>query len=210
MSIGIYQIKNLLTGEKYIGQSVNIERRFKQHKNGLDLKNPLYSDFYIYGIDNFSFTILEECDEYLLNERENYYIDKFDTINNGYNRSYPPGIVPMTTIRKQVLELWEQGLAPIQIKKQLNIKDIAVIFNSLNIDSKERMRRNERYVHNLPVEQYLLNGKLLNSFPSITIAAEQTNSCGSGSGIGQVCKQQRITCNDFFWKYKNDQRNILE
>lgn len=38
-----------------------------------------------YGSSAFNFELLEECDESLLDERENFYILKFDTYNNGYN-----------------------------------------------------------------------------------------------------------------------------
>jgi len=34
---GIYKIKNLLNGKVYIGQSVNIEKRFYNHKNNLKI-----------------------------------------------------------------------------------------------------------------------------------------------------------------------------
>lgn len=85
MSCGIYKIENLLNGKSYIGQSIEIEHRFAKHKCAKD-------DFYIhrairkYGISNFSFEILEECDKSLLNEKEKFWIDKINTlVPNGYN-----------------------------------------------------------------------------------------------------------------------------
>ena len=85
MSCGIYKIENLLNGKSYIGQSIEIEQRFAKHKCSKD-------DFYIhrairkYGVNNFSFEILEECDKSLLNEKEKFWINKMNTlIPNGYN-----------------------------------------------------------------------------------------------------------------------------
>lgn len=50
MSCGIYQIKNLIDEKRYIGQSVNIERRWKDHKKSINsmthsYNNPLYRLF---------------------------------------------------------------------------------------------------------------------------------------------------------------------
>ena len=84
--IGIYKITNKLNGKSYIGQSIDIERRIKQHiKNTGSDKNPLYLDFKEYGIENFSYEVLEERSTEMLNEREHYWIEQYDTYNNGYN-----------------------------------------------------------------------------------------------------------------------------
>lgn len=85
--IGIYKITNKLNGKSYIGQSIDIKRRWKQHKKTTPQKNKnqLYQDFYMCGIENFNFEILEECDIKELDEREIYWINKFDTFYNGYN-----------------------------------------------------------------------------------------------------------------------------
>lgn len=89
MSCGIYKITNLLNNKCYIGQSVYIERRFTKHKNfDLEKKDyPLYVDFEKYGIENFSFEIIELCSQEELNEKEKYWIEYFDSFNNGYNQT---------------------------------------------------------------------------------------------------------------------------
>lgn len=87
--IGIYKITNLVNNKSYIGQSIDIDRRFKSHKNyPLENSNyPLYRAFRKYGIDNFSFEVLEECSIKELDEKEIYYIKHYDTYNNGYNQT---------------------------------------------------------------------------------------------------------------------------
>lgn len=84
--IGIYKITNKINGKCYIGQSVDIERRFNEHKN-CKVDKPLYRAFKKYGIDNFTFEILEECSQEELNEKEIYYIVFYNstTDGNGYN-----------------------------------------------------------------------------------------------------------------------------
>ena len=76
--VGIYKITNKLNKKVYIGQSVNIEIRFKDHKSkqkrDREPNSHLYRAIEKYGIENFDFEILEECSASDLNERESYYI----------------------------------------------------------------------------------------------------------------------------------------
>lgn len=89
MSCGIYKITNKINGHSYIGQSVDIERRWRQHINfpKENSKYPLYQAFVKYGIENFSFEILELCQKEKLDNREIYFITKFNTYCNGYNQT---------------------------------------------------------------------------------------------------------------------------
>lgn len=87
---GIYKITNQITKECYIGQSVNISKRFKEHiKCGLDIDRPqgnkLYKAMIEYNIWNFTFEVLEECNKEQLNEKEKFYISLYDSCNYGYN-----------------------------------------------------------------------------------------------------------------------------
>lgn len=86
--IGIYKIENKINGKVYIGQSRDILRRWRQHKV-CRLQYPLYLAFQKYGIENFEFTVLEECSVDLLNGRELYYIQKYNSNKSeyGYNQS---------------------------------------------------------------------------------------------------------------------------
>jgi hypothetical protein len=90
--IGIYKITRRVTGKAYIGQSIDIFRRWKEHicfgedkKNWQVIKHALYK----YGITEFTFEILEECSKEDLNNREIYWISYFNTFTkdrkNGYN-----------------------------------------------------------------------------------------------------------------------------
>lgn len=90
MSIGIYKYQNKINNKVYIGQSSNIENRYKQHLYDA-AKHPGESgvDYAIakYGIDNFDFQIIEICPIEKLDEREIYWIDFYDSYHNGYNRT---------------------------------------------------------------------------------------------------------------------------
>lgn len=96
--IGIYLITNKINGKKYVGQSVDIMRRYSEHlrsgqpdlyskKSERDSKTPIHLAMQKYGVNNFSLTVLEECLEQDLNEREKYWINYYQTTDKtkGYN-----------------------------------------------------------------------------------------------------------------------------
>jgi hypothetical protein len=92
--IGIYKITHRVTGKAYIGQSIDIFRRWKEHISFVGneedwqvIKRALHK----HGITEFTFEILEECSKEDLNNREIYWISYFNTFSkdrkNGYNLS---------------------------------------------------------------------------------------------------------------------------
>lgn len=91
---GIYVIKNLYDGKRYIGQSVNIGQRksvhFKYLRENIHQNNHLQSSYNVYGENNFTFETMELCNKELLNEREIYYIELYNTTDKtqGYNKTY--------------------------------------------------------------------------------------------------------------------------
>lgn len=85
-------ILNKVTGMMYIGQTkYKSEQRYKEHINvALHTKRNLhlYNSIRKHGVENFELTVLEtEVDEDSLDEKEMYYIDKFNTFRNGYNNT---------------------------------------------------------------------------------------------------------------------------
>lgn len=87
--IGIYKIEHLPTGNKYIGSSKQVEIRFNQHKNNLRKNkhhsSKLQSSWNKSSEEKFSFELIEECKISELLEREDFYIQHFDSFKNGYN-----------------------------------------------------------------------------------------------------------------------------
>jgi group I intron endonuclease len=81
MPTGIYEIKNLISGESYIGSSVNLDKRKKQHLYSLRKnRHPnkyLQRDFDLYGEESFIFEVLEYCELKDLIRREKYCINFF-------------------------------------------------------------------------------------------------------------------------------------
>lgn len=86
--IGIYKITNNKNGKVYIGQSIDIERRWQQHKSLSEYKNsPLYDDVRKFGWDKFSFAVLEICEEHELNAKEKQWIQLYNSFVDGYNQT---------------------------------------------------------------------------------------------------------------------------
>lgn len=70
---GIYKITNKINNKSYIGQSKDIYRRWREHiKNFKDVQNNqvIYLAIRKYGLENFDFSIVEECALESLDERE--------------------------------------------------------------------------------------------------------------------------------------------
>lgn len=86
---GIYKIVNLITEKVYVGSAVDIDKRWYNHKrllsNNKNKLPKLQNSVNKHGIDNFIFEIVEECTKDILIEREQYWIDYFDSYKNGYN-----------------------------------------------------------------------------------------------------------------------------
>lgn len=96
--IGIYKYENLITHEIYIGQALDIKRRFWAHKssakcpNNHEYNSKLSKAIREYGMENFDFSIVKEIsrEEYeqdpnILNKLEKSYIKEYDSYPNGYN-----------------------------------------------------------------------------------------------------------------------------
>jgi group I intron endonuclease len=87
-SIGIYKITNP-KGSIYVGQSMNIERRFRGYKKLTNCKGQtkLYNSLVKYGTINHTYEVIELCEVQMLNERERFWQEHFNCIK-GLNCNY--------------------------------------------------------------------------------------------------------------------------
>ena len=88
---GVYKITNNITGDFYIGSSKDIKYRWAVHKCVSQWKRrpgmKLYQAFIKYGLNNFTFDIIEETTD--LHNREQYYIEQ---LKPAYNDRHADGI----------------------------------------------------------------------------------------------------------------------
>ena len=88
---GIYKVTNIKTNEIYIGKSTTVASRWQNHvKSAFGLEGVADSQFQRalkkYGVQNFTWELLEEITKDKLTEREKYYISFYDTTKYGYNQ----------------------------------------------------------------------------------------------------------------------------
>ena len=120
----IYIIKNTINNKVYIGQTrVSVEQRWKEH-----LRHAQYGDQVInramrkYGVNKFYIETLEICNIELLDYREMYYIDLYDSTNKskGYNVSIG-GNTPR--FKRKTLSI--SDLVDLYVNKRFTLEEIA-------------------------------------------------------------------------------------
>lgn len=134
--VGIYKFTNKINGNSYIGQSVNIRRRYNNHKTNCKCKR---DDMYFtralreFGFWNFEFEVLEECSREELNQKEQYYINKYNTIYpNGYNKELggnPGHIVGLSSaedVESITRLLLDTDMSAMEIAEMFNVSDQTV------------------------------------------------------------------------------------
>ena len=166
----IYEVINNVNHKRYIGQTVDPQRRFNEHKNckqDKDETKVLYEAIKKYGIKNFSFNIIEgPIKNY--NEREIYWIAEYNTyINNpnswGYNMTKGGEEPPHWTCEEHPLAVhtYEEIYQIIDLLKnsELSFKEIADKFH-YNRCSIERINKGQLWnldTINYPIRESIYN-----------------------------------------------------
>ena len=87
---GIYKITNTINNKCYIGKSeYKKKKRLNEHKLGRHSNEHLQRSIQKYGIENFTFEILEECSKEMCGQRERYWIEYYKSYEPefGYNKT---------------------------------------------------------------------------------------------------------------------------
>lgn len=210
MSCGIYKITNLINNKSYIGQSIRIENRFKDHckKSSTSLISRAIQK---YGKENFSFEILEICLPEQLDEREQYWIKYYDCcaldgIEKGYNQTRG-GQFHRIDDYDIILNLWNEGATVSQIVEQLGRcrNMVARILQAQGISLQQIKTRGL----GKRVEQYDTTGKLLSTYDSAQeILRKEANF--SSTDLYNCLNHHKPSYQGFIFKYADDETNIEE
>lgn len=228
MSCGIYKIENQINGKIYIGQSVNIEERFKRHKS---LKDNLvvHKALQKYGVDNFSFSIVELCEIVELDEKEKYWIHYYNSlIPKGYNMVDGGSNGAGLAKSRKVLQYDLQG----NFLQEYDSARQAAALTGINNSSISACCRGEishtkeyqwKYfddnkktifplekviINNFPILQFDKKGNFIKEYPSMKEAAEESGA--SKPVISKVCNHKGKTAGGYLWCFKNDVKRIEE
>lgn len=161
--VGIYKITNP-KGKSYIGQSIDIESRHIQYKNGHCKQQPkLYNSIQKYGWDNHEVEIIVECGVTELDNLEIYYIEKFNTLTNGLNLSGGgEGGGLKTELTKQKISKSHKGMKKSWVKSRLTQ------------EAREKAWETKRNQLN-PIYQYDLDGNFIKKWNKPSHASKTLN-----------------------------------
>lgn len=229
--IGIYKITNNINGKCYIGQTIDSDKRWKEHKqyskyksNGNKYVYPLANAMRKYGIENFSFEMLEELpnDKDLLYEKEKYY---YNIYQPKYNQVIPEKAEGNQITMRSVCQI------DINTLKVLNRYDsVSEAARSLGLGRKNisctlsNTKRNitaggyywcyekdltsfvppkRRVVENHPHKVKVakidpITNEVLTIYESQTVAAKENNI--TREGISSVCNGRYQTAGGYIWR----------
>ena len=210
MTCGIYMITNKVNGKIYIGQAVDIETRWGEHKRELrsnyHYSKHLQKAWNKYGEDNFEFTIICECDENQLNTMEEYYIFELMTYDKrvGYNKTYGGGSGRPTEETKQKLsKSLKIAMSSPEVRKKIS-ENHADVKGGNNPNYGKRGSENP---NSIPVVQLTLDGKLVNVYAS---AKDAKRSGFTDSSVSRCCRGIYKTFYGYRWMYLHEYKNLSE
>ena len=214
----IYKAKSKTTNKVYIGQSSQpLQHRINQHNSHAYSSQSNYhfhNAIRKYGPDDFEYEIIEDNidNKDLLNEREKYWIEYYDSYNNGYNSTIG-GDGSVRRDDKIIKQLFDEGKTTNEIC-ELTGYSRDTIYRAYQIlgiskDNKERVNKQNGLRCARSVLQYDLEGNFIKRWESAT-------QCGAFFGnqslVSMVCRMEQsvLTAYGFLFKYEDDPKDISE
>jgi|LSQX01.1.fsa_nt_gb group I intron endonuclease len=218
--IGIYLITNKINNKRYVGKSININKRIGEHfrEAGYErnINKPLYKDIKKYGRENFDVEVLEECNEEDLVDREQYYYEKLKPEYNivSPNKNYYPDEVKEKIGKSSRERLLNNNPMDNRIIREKYLKvmqsrefreKMSSIVNDPNV--KRKMIKNQP--NRKPI--LMLNKETLEiekEFVSIRRAVDWLRKNGyekaDRKSVSQCCKENHRYCYNHKWRYKDN------
>lgn len=209
----IYKATNVATGEVYIGATtIELEERIKDHYNKA-VKNyghKFQTAIREYGIENIKWEQIDTAqDSNELALKESRYIEKFDTVNNGYNSDRGGGFKKLIYQYSLTGELESTFQSLEEASKSSSISEDSISHACVGdrktsngfywtytstFDLKEDYRKKK-------VIQYDLEGEILDIYDSIAEASKATEI--NKSSIAKCCRGERKKAGNFIWKFSD-------
>ena len=219
--VGIYKITNP-SGKIYIGQSVNIKKRWNQYQNiqKTGMGRHIYNSLKKYSPKNHIFEIIEECLIEQLNEREIYWIDFYNSLNEGMNLNNGGGsngkhteetknIIRLKATGRKLSQEVKQKISQSKMGNKYNLGRIHSEEVKQSLQYKNRKKgeitpeRNKKIKEKLqkPIIQYDLKNNFIKEWVSQTEASQILNI--NQPSISNCLKNLSKTSGGFIWKFKN-------
>lgn len=211
--IGIYKMTNRLNGKVYIGSTSNSKVREELHFKNSMIKQrkhlPLYSEMILIGKENFVFEMIEECEVSEIEEKEAYYIAKYNSTINGYNTvttTHPMHDEKFREQNSKRLTEWNKEMWQDKEYRAMKSKESSKLQKERLKSPKylaEKSAQLKQYTDSIkkPVGQYDKQGNLIAVFDGVREAERETGI--DNSAIARVARgdKYRKTAKGFVWKY---------
>lgn len=205
----IYCIENDINHKKYVGKtSFTIEERFKEHtcdyKYEREKNRPLYKAMEKYGVEHFHISKLEECEDSISNEREQYWINKLNTYSYGYN----------ATIGGDGNPLYDHNAIWNKYKELNNIRKTADFFKCDRRIVRKIINKhgiyNKAQGENKPVVQLTLDNNYITTYNSCSEAAKKLyNNTDKRNSILLATQSYSRTAYGYRWRLLEDYENNI-
>lgn len=206
----IYKINNDINNKVYIGKTLaSISERWKEHLSDMDKrkneKRPLYAAMRKYGTNHFYIEEVEQCSNDIINERECYWIDFYDSYSKGYNATKGGDGKSYADV-EAIITLWNEGK---NIKEIHDITghDHITITNHLKnygITAEERQKRGRDYLRKAVVMLDKNTDEVLRVFEMVADTEVFLQKPGGRRHVFEVCNGKRKTAYGYKWKYLKD------
>lgn len=203
----IYKIENQKNGKIYIGKTLkSIQERMETHirdSQRVNIANrPLYKAFKKYGIENFSISVVEECSEEVVNEREIYWIEMYGSFKYGYNATCG-GDGKRYCDYDLIYALYEEGknVSEISCITHYDEQTCRVALDNKGITHEMRVKRGREKIIKPVLQLDVCTNEIIGIYSSIQEAYDSLGKQRSGH-IASVCNGKRKTAYGYKWRYK--------
>lgn len=219
---GIYKITSP-SGKVYIGQSINIFKRWREHKNYVGVGPKLLNSYEKYGWENHKKEIIEECNIEQLSIRETFWKQYYlNQVDGEWDRVLFCGLHDLGTFgewpsylkekHKEIFKgrkiLWKAGRNT-GWKMSEEDKNKRRVPKTEEVKIKMRKPRSDKGKENMkvpkpnlqkPIYQYDLKENFIREFKSITEAYLFLGKTTNSSAITCCLKKRQKTAYGFIWK----------
>lgn len=204
----IYKITNTVNDKVYVGQTIHpLRYRFKRHfYDAQKSDTKIYRAMKKHGFENFSISLIEEVDDDLLDEREIYWIEKFDSYKHGYNSTIG-GMGSKKFYNKQIRLLWDEGYSSGEIQNIIGcgkgvVHDALIDYENYSV--KESIVRGQKDSC-VQIAQYALDGDLICVYNKMADASATFGCAENSAPIIKVCKEECGTAFGYQWRYVGEE-----